>query len=43
MGASDCRGKPPNALRAKGIEKEEEIKITFTKKLRQIKFGEFVL
>jgi hypothetical protein len=24
MGASECRGKPPNALRAKGVEKEEE-------------------
>jgi hypothetical protein len=24
MGASECRGKPPNALRAKGAEKEEE-------------------
>jgi hypothetical protein len=24
MGASECRGKPPNALKAKGAEKEEE-------------------
>jgi len=24
MGASECGGKPPNALRAKGVEKEEE-------------------
>jgi hypothetical protein len=24
MGASEYRGKPPNALRAKGLEKEEE-------------------
>jgi hypothetical protein len=24
MGASECRGKLPNALRAKGVEKEEE-------------------
>jgi hypothetical protein len=24
MGTSECRGKPPNALRAKGVEKEEE-------------------
>jgi hypothetical protein len=24
MGVSECRGKPPNALRAKGVEEEEE-------------------
>jgi hypothetical protein len=24
MGASECRGKAPNALRAKGVEKKEE-------------------
>jgi hypothetical protein len=24
MGASECRGKLPNALRAKGVGKEEE-------------------
>jgi hypothetical protein len=26
MGASECRGKPPNALRAKGVEEKEEKK-----------------
>jgi hypothetical protein len=24
MGAPECRGKPTNAVRAKGVEKEEE-------------------
>jgi hypothetical protein len=24
VGASECRGKPPNAIRAKGVEKDEE-------------------
>jgi len=32
MGASECRGKPPNALkkRAKGVEKEEDYNMNFT-------------
>jgi hypothetical protein len=30
MGASEW-GKPPNALRAKGVEKKEEVKLQFIK------------